>query len=82
MTIQDLIDNGYEDLSVFENPSYDGCIVGISTNNQIIYSLSQMVEWFCKENNCSFDESLEYIDYNTIRTIPYMENPPVIIDDL
>lgn len=82
MTIQDLIDNGYEDLSVFENPSYDGCIVGISTDNQIIYSLSQMVEWFCKENNCSFDESLEYIDYNTIRTIPYMENPPVIINDL
>ena len=82
MTLQDLIDNGYEDLSVFENPSYDGCIVGISTDNQVIYSLSQMVEWFCKENNCSFDESLEYIDYNTIRTIPYMENPPVIIDDL
>lgn len=82
MTVQDLIDNGYEDLSVFENPSYDGCIVGISTNNQVIYSLSQMVEWFCKENNCSFDESLEYIDYNTIRTIPYMENPPVIINDL
>ena len=50
MTVQDLIDNGYEDLSVFENPSYDGCIVGISTNNQVIYSLSQMVEWFCKEN--------------------------------
>ena len=82
MTVQDLIDKGYEDLSVFENSSYDGCIVGISTDNQVIYSLSQMVEWFCKENNCSFDESLEYIDYNTIRTIPYMENPPVIIDDL
>ena len=82
MTLQDLIDNGYEDLSVFENPSYDGCIVGISTDNQVIYSLSQMVEWFCKENNCSFNESLEYIDYNTIRSIPYMENPLVIINDL
>lgn len=82
MTVKDLIDNGYENLSVFENPSYDGCIVGISTYNQVVYSLSQMVEWFCKENNCLFDESLEYIDYNTIRTIPYMENPPVIINDL
>ena len=85
MTVQDLVDRGYneEDLTTFLNPSYDGCIIGVSTDDVLIYSLSQMVEWYMKENNCSFDVALEFIDYNTIRSLPYGgENTPIILNDL
>lgn len=39
MTRQDLVDNGHEDVVVFENPDFDGCIIGVTTDNQAVYSL-------------------------------------------
>lgn len=49
MTRQDLIDNGHEDVVVFENPDFDGCIIGVTTDNQAVYSLAQMVDWYVKK---------------------------------
>lgn len=45
MTVQELIDNGYEDCIVFDKPDdFDGCIIGVSTDRQVIYSFKKMVE--------------------------------------
>ena len=41
MTRQDLVDNGHEDVVVFENPDFDGCIIGVITDNQAVYSLAK-----------------------------------------
>lgn len=82
MTRQDLIDKGYEDSVVFENPSYDGCIIGVTTDRIMVYSLSQMVAWYSKNEKCSEREALEFIEYNTIRALSYQANAPVILDDL
>lgn len=50
MTRKELIDNGYEDVVVFDSPDdFDGCILGVSTDGRAIYSLKQMVEWFSKK---------------------------------
>ena len=38
MTRQDLCDKGYKDVIVFENEDYEGCIVGVTTNNEAVYS--------------------------------------------
>jgi len=43
MTRQELIEKGFEDVVVFENPDYDGCMLGILTDRRAIYSLAQMV---------------------------------------
>lgn len=83
MTVQDLVDKGHEDVIVFENPSFDGCIIGISTDDKAVYSLSKMIEWYSKNENCSYDEALEFISYNTIRALPYQgEKSPIVVDDL
>lgn len=82
MTRQELIEKGFEDVIVFENPDYDGCILGISIDNRAIYSLEKMVAWYCKNNGCSFEEALEFIEYNTIRALPYQQNAPIILNDL
>ena len=49
MTRQNLVDNGHEDVVVFENPDFDGCIIGVTTDNQAVYSLAQMVDWYVKK---------------------------------
>lgn len=41
MTRQDLCDRRYEDIIVFEDESYEGCIVGVTTNNEVVYSKSK-----------------------------------------
>ena len=48
MTRQELIDKGYEDTVVFENPDFDGCIVGVTTDRIAVYSFSKMAEWYSK----------------------------------
>jgi hypothetical protein len=39
-----------------------------------------MVEWLVKEEEWSVEEAMEWIDYNTIRALPYMgEGAPIIM---
>lgn len=67
---------------MFENPDFDGCIIGVTTDNQAVYSLAQMVVWFYEKNGGSASEALEFIEANTLRALPYVENAPIVLDDL
>ena len=88
MTRQDLIDNGHGDIVIFDNPDFDGCIIGITTDNRAVYSLAQMVTWLCDKGGgegLEFEtasEALEFIKYNTLRALFYVDNAPVVLDDL
>ena len=73
---------GMKMLLFFENPDFDGCIIGVTTDNQAVYSLAQMVDWFVKSNGGSVSEALEFIEANTLRALPYVENAPIVLDDL
>lgn len=78
-----LVDMGHEDVTVFRNPDYDDAIIGITTDNRVVYSYSKMVESLMAESeDMSYEEASEFIDYNTIRALPYIENAPVIMYDL
>lgn len=79
MTKQDLCDRGYEDVVVFENESYDGCIVGVTTNNEAVYSKSKMVKWYMEQNHCTEEEALEWIEYNTEGSLGF-EGSPIILE--
>ena len=42
-----------------------------------------MVEWLEENSNMTEEEAIEWIDYNTIRALPYMrERHPIIMMDL
>lgn len=65
---------------VFDNMSYDGAIVGITTDGRVVYEYDKMVEELARDENWSHNESAEWIDYNTIRMLPYAgENSPIIM---
>lgn len=79
-----LCDMGYEDTIVFENYSFDSALIGVSTDGRAIYVYELMVEWLVETQG--FEDSLEaieWIEYNTLRALPYMgEMSPIIIHRL
>lgn len=74
-----LQDNNYEDVILFENYSYDTAFVGVSEDNRAIYDYDLMIEYLIKQGFGEI-EAIEWIDYNTIRYLPYMgEKAPIIL---
>ena len=75
-----LVDFGYEDSIIFENPSYDAAIIGVSTDGQVIYDYNKMIGCLMDEDNMTYDEAVDFIDYNTIRALPYAdEGAPIVM---
>ena len=77
--------NGYGDMEIIilENESYDSALVGVSEDGRAIYSYEKMIEWYMRKNNCSDTDAMEWIDYNTIRALPYAgAKAPIIMYDL
>ena len=69
-----------EDAIVFDNMSYDGSIVGVTTDGRVVYDYDKMVEELMEDEQCSYEEAADWIDYNTIRSLPYAgENGPIIM---
>jgi len=74
-----LIEIGHEDSIVFENPSYDNAIIGTDESGRVIYDYNKMVQCLIDEDGMEYEEACEFIDYNTIRALPYVENGPIVL---
>lgn len=74
-----LVEMGYEDLTVFENPDYDSAIIGVSHDNRVIYDYEKMVEFLMEKDGMTYEDAAEFIDFNTIRAIPYFPNGPIVL---
>lgn len=69
-----------EDAIVFYNHSYDNSIIGITTDDRVVYSFDKMVYEYMQDEECSMQDAIDWIEYNTIRALPYMgDNSPIII---
>ena len=77
-----LADQGYEDLIIFENPSFDKAIIGVSEDDRVVYDYDLMVEAAMEEEGWTEDEAIDWIEFNTIRSLPYQEGAPIIIHKL
>ena len=73
---------GYEDAIVFDSPSYVDAYIGMSHDGRVIYSYDKMIECLITEDGMTYEDAIEFIDYNTIRAIPYMgERGPIVLYD-
>ena len=69
-----------EDAIVFDNMSYDGSIVGVTTDDRVVYDYDKMVEELMEDEGWSYEEAAEWINYNTIGALPFAgENAPIIM---
>ena len=72
--------NGDDETSVivFENPDYSDALIGISSDNRAIYSYDKMIECLMNEDKMTYDEAVEFIDYNTLGAF-YSAMQPIIM---
>ena len=72
---------GLEESIVFENPSYDKAIIGYDdAEGRVIYDYELMAECLMEQDGMSYEDAVEFIDYNTCRAIPYAgPNAPIVM---
>jgi hypothetical protein len=80
---EDALAEGYisEDALRFENPSFDNSIVAVDYDGRLIYDYDLMVEELMKQDNMSGEEAIDFISYNTLRSLDYMtdKKKPIVI---
>lgn len=77
---QMLLDNDLEGTSFFTGDNYATAILGYTEDGNLVYSYDSMVDWLMDNDDMDDISAREWIDYNVIRTIPYMgEKKPVIV---
>lgn len=76
-----LSDWNLDEAVIFENPSYETAIVGYDVHSsRIIYDYELMIDYLVENEQMNEDEAVEFIDYNTIRSLDYIENHPIILN--
>ena len=62
--------------------SYDKSIIGFTAEDgRVVYSYESMIQEFMEDEGCSEEEAQEWVDYNTMRALPYGDkghNPIVV----
>lgn len=74
-----LSDRGYDDVVLFENFDYADAFIGVSSDGRAIYDYEKMADSLVKREGWSYEDAIEWIDYNTIRALPYGGNDAPII---
>lgn len=71
---------GYDDVLILENYSYDDALVGVTEDGRAVYDFDKMVAWLVEKEGFTADAAIEWIEYNTIRALPYEgEEAPIIM---
>lgn len=75
-----LLENGYEGVVFLVNSSYDSALVGVTNNRRAVYNYELMVEYLVKEEGFEDEyEARDFIDYNTLRALPYFGKAAPIV---
>lgn len=75
-----LLNNGYEGVVILENFSYDDALIGVTDDNRAVYDFDLMVDWLVKTQGFTQEEAIEWIEFNTLRALPYMgDEAPIVV---
>lgn len=80
MSIRDEIQEYTTDACILTEEYYDSAIVGISTDDRVVYAFTKMVDALANAENMTPEQAQEYIEYNILRAIPYLgDKAPIIV---
>lgn len=74
-----IVECGYEAVVVFENPDYASAFIGISEDNRAVYDYEKMVECLMREEEMTEEDARDFISYNTLRSLGYVDGAPVVV---
>lgn len=79
---ENLINEGYEGTVIFESPGYADAFIGVTTDGRAVYDFDKMVSCLMENDAMTEEEAVEFIEYNTIRSLPYYDEAPIIVRPL
>lgn len=72
----------YEESIVLESPDYIEAFSGIDSQGRVVYSYRLMISSLMISDGMNYEDAIEFINYNTIRALPFMgDMAPLIIYD-
>ena len=75
-----LLDNGYEGVKYLTNYDYETALIGVTCDGRTVYDFDKMVDWLIETEGFTDEEAVEWIEYNTVRALPYMgSDHPIIV---
>ena len=81
-----LCEMGHDEAVIFDGPDFDEAIVGVTDDGRVIYNYDAMVRSLMDRDGISMEEAIDFIEYNTIRTLEYPsltgDKPPIIMHPL
>lgn len=76
------IQENYGSTIILDNHAYDNSVVGITEDGILVYDFDKMVEEFMEDEGCDELDAIEWLEYNTLRALPYMgDRRPILIMD-
>ncbi|MCQ2087671.1 MAG: hypothetical protein MJZ37_06355 [Bacilli bacterium] len=81
MINKDIRESLPEEAIVFDNPSYDNSILGVTDDNRIVYNYDSMIEELMSDENMNYEDAADFVSYNTVRALGYFskENKPIVV---
>lgn len=81
-----LENNGYdidalqeEKVILYRNPDFSTAIVGMSDDYRVVYDYEKMIDYLMNEEDFDYEEAVEWIDYNTLRTYSSEGQMPIVM---
>lgn len=75
-----LLEYGYEGIKYLTDYSYDDALIGVTEDGRAVYDFGLMIEWLMHKYDWSETEAIEWIEYNTLRALPYFgADAPIIM---
>ena len=65
MNRDEMVDEHGADLLFLSEDFFDAAIVGVTQSSQVVYDMELMVDLFSTNNDCTEEEAMEYLDFNT-----------------
>ena len=69
-----------EEAIVFDNPSFDNAIIAVDQDGRAVYDYDLMVEELMRDEEWTMEDAIEWIEYNTLRSISYAgDMAPIVV---
>ena len=69
-----------EEVLILDDHAYDKSIIGLTEDGRLVYDFDKMVKEFAEDEQCDELDAIEWLEFNTLRALPYMgERAPIII---
>ena len=63
----------------FSEPDYNSALIGLSIDGRAVYEYNLMISFLIEKFDYTYDEAIDFMEQNTIKSTEYQKNSPIII---